>query len=405
LADSLPADLDAIRLMTIHQAKGLEFPVVVMADTEARPRPETSDVLFDPDVGLAVSHRGRPIAACAPDKKNDKEAAPTALDRVRARKRQRDEAEMARLLYVALTRARDHLFFVEGISARGRQGGKHLKALLHRAEGMNPEAFEKILPGRTLLPEHRPARPLPHEKKAILHERPRAETPRGRQRVAFSKVAHGQHPPIPTHALAQRVHRPQGLEDANAPGDLRDLARLWGIEGHALFAHLAEMEAPAAWTREAIATTADAFFRSRGGSSIEAGPLMEALIDRVAHTLKNQLEPLWTEATGLSTEVPLTFFPDDTRVVEGQADLIVWRDKGPLVVELKTSDAEYRAGASWIQAGLYAAALSRGLGTGTSYAVWLLGHPQSQPEIELLPEHVEALAQHLSQVDSAGDGG
>src|SRR6185436_695299 len=56
---------DGVRIMTIHQAKGLEFPAVILADAGSGLRGETDDVAFDAAVGLAVPARGRPIAACA----------------------------------------------------------------------------------------------------------------------------------------------------------------------------------------------------------------------------------------------------------------------------------------------------------------------------------------------------
>ncbi|MEM7496023.1 MAG: ATP-dependent helicase, partial [Myxococcota bacterium] len=68
-ADSTAAPR-AVRIMTIHQAKGLEFPVVVLTDTLSSSPSEADDALFDPDVGLAVSVRARPIAACSPKRKS-----------------------------------------------------------------------------------------------------------------------------------------------------------------------------------------------------------------------------------------------------------------------------------------------------------------------------------------------
>ncbi len=92
------AGLDAVRLMTIHAAKGLEFPVVVVADLGRRPRSSSGDLLVDGDeVGIRVQlMHGQGIPA---------------LDHVRLSERRAEAgaAEERRLFHVAMTRAEEHL--------------------------------------------------------------------------------------------------------------------------------------------------------------------------------------------------------------------------------------------------------------------------------------------------------
>ena len=92
-----PSDAgQAVRLMTVHKAKGLEFPVVVIADA-SRGRPGVKDaVLLSPEMGL-VPNPGR------------FEAVPLAFTLAKAIEREQSDAEDLRLLYVAATRAREKL--------------------------------------------------------------------------------------------------------------------------------------------------------------------------------------------------------------------------------------------------------------------------------------------------------
>ncbi len=95
------ADPRSIRLMSIHQAKGLEFPVVFVVDCGSREPVDNARVAYDRDEGLALNVR---LA-------NGKLAGMPELARVREKRKARTQAESLRLFYVAATRARDYLVF------------------------------------------------------------------------------------------------------------------------------------------------------------------------------------------------------------------------------------------------------------------------------------------------------
>jgi ATP-dependent helicase/nuclease subunit A len=92
------ADEDAVRIMTIHAAKGLEFPVVIMLGLGDRPSARFSSVIFDKS--------GRCEARLGSGASEFKTA---GYDGLREIEKEAEEAERIRLKYVAATRARDHL--------------------------------------------------------------------------------------------------------------------------------------------------------------------------------------------------------------------------------------------------------------------------------------------------------
>ena len=89
-------DVDAVRIMTIHGAKGLEFPMVVMSGMTSQPRrPSGVQLLWPPEGGYALK-------LTSTVQTND-------FEDVQPLDEQMDDYERRRLLYVAATRARDHL--------------------------------------------------------------------------------------------------------------------------------------------------------------------------------------------------------------------------------------------------------------------------------------------------------
>jgi ATP-dependent helicase/nuclease subunit A len=102
---------NAVRLMSIHQSKGLEFPVVVVADL-AKPFNEQDlrgEIIFDEQLGLCPRVKPPATGSRYP-------SLPYWLAQRHQRREQRGEE--LRLLYVAMTRARDTLILTASVSEK-----------------------------------------------------------------------------------------------------------------------------------------------------------------------------------------------------------------------------------------------------------------------------------------------
>ncbi len=97
---------NAVRVMTVHGAKGLEAPLVILPDTAKGPtRSKDSGLMFDADDTFFWS----------PKKDND----PEVCQHIRERAALREAQEQQRLLYVAMTRAQDRLVICGAKMGRG----------------------------------------------------------------------------------------------------------------------------------------------------------------------------------------------------------------------------------------------------------------------------------------------
>lgn len=125
---------DVVRIITIHGAKGLEFPVVVLADmARGLLIPERNMFVSDPHLfALGTRLGGEPSVVYK------------AIDKQR---QEADMQESARLLYVAMTRAREHLILCGNIGRnRGFNWADNLFPILGVLD-VPPEPEKRTLTG------------------------------------------------------------------------------------------------------------------------------------------------------------------------------------------------------------------------------------------------------------------
>ena len=133
---------DGVRLMTVHKAKGLEFPVVILSDMTAKLAPFEASRYIDVDAGLCALRIGG--------------WSPVDLLRQQALEQAREREEGVRTAYVAATRARD-LLVVPAIGDQPYDGGwvspldaavyppMHLRRQPHTAAGCPPFKKDSVL--------------------------------------------------------------------------------------------------------------------------------------------------------------------------------------------------------------------------------------------------------------------
>ena len=121
-------DSASVHVLTMHAAKGLEFPVVALAALQARPAARQPGLLFSEDHGIGARWRQPFAGSPVPD---------AAFSRTSADIAERERTEAERLLYVAMTRAEEHLILSASYAGAAQRSG-WAKTVFDRL-GINPK--------------------------------------------------------------------------------------------------------------------------------------------------------------------------------------------------------------------------------------------------------------------------
>jgi len=360
----LDDDEDAVRVLTIHGAKGLEFPVVFVAGLGVSPRQETQVFGLDRatgEIAVSIGSRGRSARF---------DLGPVAG--VNAVENLNLAAERDRLLYVAATRARDHLA-ISLFHMAGKRGTNANGAVRLVECGARDYAGELPAP-----PSNRPAVQLPPFgglDMAPLPTLEEFEAERARLIGAAERLR-------VTSATGLGPHLKAEASDESEPW-----ARGRGgtHAGRAVHAALQSV----AWD----AAEAEIKAIARAQAVAEAIP---ERADEVARLVERALAlPVAARARSarrVLREVPFAMTEGDT-LVEGFIDAVVESSEGLEIVDWKTDDVsagevESRLAAYRLQAGLYVLGLERATGQVVSHLTYAF----IRPGIEASPGDPATLA-------------
>lgn len=390
-------DSKGVRMMTVHRAKGLEFPVVILVDPTARPTHSEPSRYVDAERKLFCA----PVCG----------AAPLELSEKRELVLRQDHEEALRLLYVATTRARDMLVVPvvgDGPLEESWLGplSPALYPLPSRREAPEPFAGNARFGTDTVLerPEKawnaRPVRPGIHRPEAGSHAvlffdphalalgkddeaglrqqkilSPDSEGKGDESQARYDRWAaarthtltEGGRPSVAVITPSEAKERglvveevPVTVERTKTPREGRPHGKRYGILVHAL---LAEAPLDPSGSDALLGPLAKAHGRSLGASPDEIAFAENAAREALTHDVMVRAGA----SVDARREVAVTFESEDHTLVEGVVDLAFEEPDGSItVVDFKTDVDETPRLASYrAQVSLYARAITKATGKPT----------------------------------------
>ena len=299
-----------VRVMTVHGAKGLEAPVVILADATADPArmgrtPLTVDIEVE---GAGVVPLLRP----------KKEERGPPFDQIILAEERRDLEEHMRLLYVALTRAADRLI-VSGVMPKARKDGADPRPLncWHRIVEQAMSAIGAPGEGHVALRYGSGESVRKRLKDKV--ELPVTVVPEWARRSAPPETR----PPRPLAPSAIAVDD----ESAPPPSEAMRASALRGTWIHQLLEHLPAVEVAA---RQQVAER----WLQRSAAVADAA-VRDEIVDQVCGLLSDQRFSGLFGPNSLG-EAPLAATLPDGRVIAGTVDRLLVEEGRISVIDFKT---------------------------------------------------------------------
>ena len=369
--------LDAVKMMTAHSAKGLEFPIVFVASMNKGTKMDAPSFSFTPEGGFGTTWR------------MDYEVSPQA-DAFHAANcvaiRAREEEESNRLLYVAMTRAEEHLILSYSADKNKKTWAGHIDKLLAKPFDV---PFD-----------------LPTEVQVLSPD----------ERLFAVRVLRTAHAPISDQGSfafaegsgASEVQRPELKDQYDSAVTVTALATFADCPRRYYLAHGLgwEQRRPvrlAEWGEDFERPATAASELGREVHRLLAGEVFAAdrLAEQLARTFREH--PLGERAAAaahVEREWSFNFAVDDV-VVSGQIDLWFMEGDGIVLVDYKTNDiepeeADEAAVAYAAQIHLYALCLERATGLRVTEAYLHFLRPGTLVRLEPSPEQAIRLVRNLA---------
>ncbi|MFQ5382460.1 MAG: UvrD-helicase domain-containing protein, partial [Dehalococcoidia bacterium] len=356
-------DDDAVRIMTIHAAKGLEFPIVLLTGLNVQPRPTAGPVLW--------SEGGRPEVQLHSG------FATPGYKALRSEGREQRQFEEIRLLYVAATRARDHLV-VSVFHAAKERGQPSRAAELYELSRRHPELWRTAAPppweaGGERRAEAAAPSDTAADRAAWLERRTRLVTERGAlPSVSASVLAKGL-----ASAPDPNLEKEAPAFEEEAPWRRGRAGTSIGRAVHSVLQTI-DLE-----TGDGLAETARAQATAEGVST------RAPEVERLARAALSSDAVREAVASGRYWREVYVAAPVGGVLVEGFIDLLYEGPGGYVVVDYKTDalpgdgDLDAAAGRYRPQGAAYALALSEALGRPVSRCLFVFLAPAGAREREI----------------------
>ncbi|MXZ22899.1 MAG: AAA family ATPase [Caldilineaceae bacterium SB0665_bin_25] len=355
------SDAGAVSVMTIHGAKGLEFPIVFLAGLNATRGPNPDPVLFD-------RKSGRIEAKASLQTAGYQELA--AFEKARA------EEEQVRLIYVAATRARDHLVVSLYRSARGsKSAAARIEEFLQGADQLR-QRFDP------------PAAAAPPASVSADEEAAKDDTPAARERWQQQRRELYAARSLPISAAATRLARNEQdeKEEQDVPDEPWRRGRAGTNIGRAVHAVLQVVD---------LHKGSDLDKNVQAQAAAEGVPRRADEIRRLVQSaLGSSLVQRALASKRWWREAPVAG-PVGDGIVEGFIDLLFEEEDGFVIVDFKTDavgseeEVEQAMARYRLQGGAYALALSKAAGVKVKEVSFLFLEPNLQKSVDNLSQAQE----------------